>query len=213
MTETGDSQHTGKRSPVTVLPPYALLGVLLLLLFIFWTWLTPGNPEQSSKGISPERTMNETISPSSRATSSQITEENNGRLLTTQYAQSPHVIIRGTPISVEIADDAAERTLGLSKRASLPDGAGLLFIFEQEGTWGFWMKDMRFSIDMIWMNQNGRIVHIERSVSPETFPKTYQPPVPARYVLEVNAGVSERFGWKTGDDVLFVGIPQTLKNQ
>ena len=91
---------------------------------------------------------------------------------------------------MEIANTDAERTQGLSGRASLPAGTGLLFVFESPGKYGFWMKDMNFPIDIVWLGDGMLPVGIEKNVSPDSYPQVFYPPVPVRYVLEVNAGES-----------------------
>ena len=89
---------------------------------------------------------------------------------------------------VEIADTPVAQRQGLSGRSHLPVGHGLLFIFDKEGRHGIWMKDMLFPIDIVWLDGNGREVHQEKEVRPDTYPEVFTPPVPARYVLELNAG-------------------------
>ena len=96
--------------------------------------------------------------------------------------------IGDTIIKVEIADTEMEQAQGLSGRESLPTNMGLLFIFEKSGKYGFWMKDMRFPIDIAWLDSDYKIVYIETSLSPATYPKVFYPQTEARYVLEVNAG-------------------------
>ena len=96
-----------------------------------------------------------------------------------------------TEIKVEIADTDAERSLGLSGRDSLKTGYGMLFVFDTPGSYGFWMKDMKFSIDIIWIDADGRVIGVEKGVEPETYPKVFYPPTPAKYVLEVPAGFAD----------------------
>ncbi len=92
-------------------------------------------------------------------------------------------------LEVEVADTDADRTLGLSGRNELPRDRGMLFVFPTSGNHGIWMKDMNFPIDIIWLDEEKKVVHIEREVRPETFPYVFYPTVPAKYVLEVaNAG-------------------------
>ena len=100
--------------------------------------------------------------------------------------------------SFELADTPAERELGLSGRMSLADDTGLLFVFPQADIQSFWMKDMYMAIDILWLADDGTVVGIEKGVTPETFPETFHPPVPVRYVLEVAAGVAEKQGWDVG---------------
>ena len=102
--------------------------------------------------------------------------------------QNPTLTIGDTKIEVEIADTPTTRAQGLSGRASLAENTGLLFIFDRGEYHNFWMKDMNFPIDIIWLDDNWRVVDITVNALPQDFPTTYQPRAPARYVLEVNAG-------------------------
>ena len=112
------------------------------------------------------------------------------------------IIISGESIPVEIADMNTERIQGLSGRDSLTAGFGILFVFEKSDMHGFWMKDMKFPIDIIWISDDWRVVAMEKKVSPDTFPFIFYPPVPAKYVLELNAGEAEKLGIEPGKDVL-----------
>ncbi len=89
---------------------------------------------------------------------------------------------------IEVADTEGEREQGLSYRESLPAQHGMLFIFEKPGLYGFWMKDMSFPIDMVWLDESYHIVDIAHSVSPNSFPHVFYPPTPVKYVLETNPG-------------------------
>lgn len=96
-----------------------------------------------------------------------------------------------SPLRVDVARSQEQRILGLSGRQKLRDGEGMLFVYESEQELGFWMKDMEFAIDIIWINSHKRVLGVERSVSPETFPYVYRPSSPAQYVLEVSAGYAQ----------------------
>lgn len=115
-------------------------------------------------------------------------------------------IIGTTTIATEVADTNAERSLGLSGRPSLAEGSGLLFVFDVPGTWGFWMKDMQFSIDILFI-ENGTVVTLYEHVSPQTYrqdpPLVFKPKVPATYVLEVPAGFAAGRGITEGARVEF----------
>lgn len=91
-------------------------------------------------------------------------------------------------VVVEVADTETARELGLSGHAPLADGQGMLFVFDQDALWGFWMKDMRFAIDILWLDSSGRVVTIAANVSPDSYPQTFYPKMPARYVVELPAG-------------------------
>ena len=100
---------------------------------------------------------------------------------------------------IKIADTKEGRVKGLSGREKIGENEGLLFIFEKEGYWGIWMKDMNFPIDIAWLDVQKKVLHIEHSVKPETYPKIFYPPVPAWYVLETAAGIFEKNKIKVRD--------------
>lgn len=121
--------------------------------------------------------------------------------------------IGGIILNIEVADTDTERIQGLSSREArqndpiglgLGKNEGLLFVFEKEGYYGIWMKDMNFPIDIAWLNKDKKITHIEKNVSPETYPKVFYAlkennPILNLYVLEVNAGFFEKSKIKIGD--------------
>ncbi len=98
----------------------------------------------------------------------------------------------GKTIQLEIADSEATRRQGLSDRTSLPENSGMLFIFPTKSFEGFWMKDMHFPLDMVWLDENFRVVTIAENISPETYPKVFYPTEKALYVLEINAGLARQ---------------------
>jgi len=110
----------------------------------------------------------------------------------------------GSIIKTELADTLEAREKGLSGRNSLDSDASMLFVFDSEGYYDFWMPDMNFALDMIWMNQNYEIVDITKDAEPmpgtplEELPK-YKSSAPAQFVLEVNSGFSNEHGLKVGD--------------
>jgi uncharacterized membrane protein (UPF0127 family) len=91
-------------------------------------------------------------------------------------------------IPVSIADTSASREQGLSNTLSLPEEKGMLFIFEHDDAYGFWMKDMRYPLDMVWIDSAMKIAGITANVSDKSYPQIFYAPQPVRYVLEVNAG-------------------------
>lgn len=106
-------------------------------------------------------------------------------------------------IYAEIASTLNARELGLSYRDSIGDNEGLLFIFDKPDIYAFWMKDMKFSIDMVWLSEDGQVVHIEENVSPDTYPKVFANKPKALYVLELNAGMARKYGLYLGSRVVF----------
>ena len=112
--------------------------------------------------------------------------------------------IAGQSIKVELASTPLEQAQGLSGRESLKENEGMLFVFDQPGKYSFWMKDMNFAIDMIWLTEDGEVVYIKKDARPESYPETYGPDKDAKYVLEVASGFSEKNNLKEGDRVEFM---------
>ena len=123
------------------------------------------------------------------------------------YYEKKEILIGNKKIIVDIADDDLKREKGLSGRERLNDLEGMLFIFDKEGRYGFWMKDMNFSIDIIWINSEyevvdispNEIVYIEKDLNPESYPNVYYPDSDSSLVLEVVSGFSEENNLKVGD--------------
>jgi uncharacterized protein len=113
------------------------------------------------------------------------------------------VTIGSTRINVSVADTAEERTQGLSGRENLPENEGLLFIFEKSDRSGFWMKDMNFAIDIIWIDEQFSIIDIKENATPESYPEIFYPKQSARYVLEVPSGTVQSHNIKIGDKATF----------
>lgn len=111
------------------------------------------------------------------------------------------VILVGTStlLKLEVATSSESREQGLSNRLSLPADQGLLFIFPDPKFYGFWMKEMNFAIDIIWLDEDGVVVDITKEALPETYPEVFYPPTPIKYVIEVNAGYAEERGLELGD--------------
>lgn len=107
-------------------------------------------------------------------------------------------------VQAEVADTESKRQLGLMFREGLPEKQGMLFVFEREDKHSFWMKNMRLSLDIIWINKDKRIVDISLNVPPcKDSCKGFIPKEKAKYVLEVSAGFTEKNRVKIGDGVDF----------
>ncbi|MBF0595379.1 MAG: DUF192 domain-containing protein [Candidatus Omnitrophica bacterium] len=103
----------------------------------------------------------------------------------------------------EVMSTPEGREKGLMYRASLAEDQGMLFIFDEPAEYSFWMKNMSFPIDMVWLDQDKRVVHVELGVPPcEKDPcPVYSPQSKALYVLEVAAGQADESGIQTGDQL------------
>lgn len=119
---------------------------------------------------------------------------------------TPSVQINNTKIFVEIATSSVAIQKGLSGRPALDRNRGMIFIFDRPDYYRFWMPDMRFPIDIIWINGEEIVVGITKNILPETNmakPRFYTPKEPARYILEVNAGFADDKNIKIGDKAVF----------
>ncbi len=105
----------------------------------------------------------------------------------TEYKKSS-VILGKKQFSVAIADTNEKRNKGLGGRDYIAPDEGMLFVFEQSGEYCFWMKDVDFSIDILWFDESYELVHEVLSVHPESYPKSFCPPRSALYVLEIKGG-------------------------
>lgn len=104
-----------------------------------------------------------------------------------------------TGVDLYVADEEETRVRGLGGFSSIRENQGMLFVFDDIGKHGFWMKDMNFPIDIMWMDEYYKIIYIEENVKPESYPKIYGANVDSKYVLEVNAGFVEENDVVRGD--------------
>lgn len=123
------------------------------------------------------------------------------------YAPLIPIRIENIEVSASVANTTETRTKGLSGTPYLPKGVVKLFVFEESQEWSFWMKDMKYPIDIIWVDVTGKIVHIEKSVSPNSYPLSFVPHKPARYVVETAAGFVEQNKIEVGGTVI---IPKNI---
>jgi uncharacterized protein len=123
----------------------------------------------------------------------------------TDYYAAGKIILSDKEISIDIADSPDKRMKGLSGRPDINDDQGMLFVFDKADRHVFWMKDMLFPIDIIWL-KDGKIVDIKHNASipvPGAELELYSPKTEADMVLELKAGWALNNGLKEGDVVLF----------
>lgn len=110
--------------------------------------------------------------------------------------------VGGKTFRVEVVSDASKKQLGLGKREGICAKCGMLFVFDSLGHYSFWMKDMRFPLDLLWLS-GGHVVHIEKNVSKDSI-KVMSSGVSADSVLELNAGTVDSLGISKGSEVTFL---------
>jgi len=112
------------------------------------------------------------------------------------------LILNNRRIFLEVADTDAKRVQGLSGRDDLPKGSAMLFAFPESSRQCMWMKDMNFSLDMVWLDGSKRITKVKESVAPSTYPESFCADN-AKYVLEFNVGTIKENNLKVGQNLNF----------
>lgn len=111
-------------------------------------------------------------------------------------------------IKLLIADNQKSRQVGLSNRRSLSRDTGMLFIFDKADKPAFWMRDVKFPLDIIFINNN-KVVDIVKNAQPPKDgenPTIYTPDALADKVLEINGGLADEWGIKEGTEITFQGV-------
>ena len=117
-----------------------------------------------------------------------------------------NVTMNGLVLVADIAATDEQRTKGLSVKDRLGENEAMLFVFDNEAEHSFWMKNMKFPIDIIWLDSDKTIVHIEHNLQPCSFEllcPTYKPNVESLYVLETVGGFAEKHDIVKGTMVEF----------
>lgn len=119
------------------------------------------------------------------------------------FIKNPSVKINNYTFQLTVARSQEEKEVGMSKTTSLSENQGMIFLFKKPGFYSFWMKDMKFPIDIIYINDN-KIVTIQNNVQPvkdRESPIVYTSTEPSDKVLEINAGLARAYNFKKGDKV------------
>lgn len=123
-------------------------------------------------------------------------------VVTPQF-QTVELVIGGKVLNARIADTNKLRKQGLSGTPELGEGNAMLFVFKFLGAWSFWMKDMNYPIDILWLDEAKKIVSIKEHATPDSYPEQFFPTAPSLYVIEVADGFVKDHKTKIGDQVLF----------
>jgi len=116
------------------------------------------------------------------------------------------VTVNGVELVADVAANNTQRTKGLAVKDHLNENESMLFVFSSAANQAFWMKDMKFPIDIIWMDVNKTVIHIEHSLEPCStigYCQTYNPGADSLYVLETVAGFADRHGVTEGTKMQF----------
>ena len=111
--------------------------------------------------------------------------------------------VGSTEIRVAYASTEAEQEQGLSGTAPLTSEQGMLFMFSEPSVQSFWMKDMNYPIDIIWIDAGKKVIGVSAGADPSSYPQVYSSVLPAQYVLEVASGFAEANGIVPGTGVSF----------
>lgn len=122
----------------------------------------------------------------------------------TEVNNIKYIKIAGNIIKVDLALTEKDQNQGLSGRVGLKDDEGMLFVFDTPDKYSFWMKDMNFPIDIIWVSSDFKVIYIKKDATPESYPMAFTPDKDALYVLEVKSFFSEKNNLKIGDKLEFL---------
>jgi uncharacterized membrane protein (UPF0127 family) len=127
----------------------------------------------------------------------------NPTLCTASYRHDATIQADGNLINVEIPENGQKKATGLSGRSCIGVDQGMFFVFSQSGQYDFWMKDMKFPIDIVWVNEDKTVVDVTPNLMPDTYPKTFTSDKPAKYVLELRSGRAQQLNIAEGTQIQF----------
>lgn len=119
------------------------------------------------------------------------------------YRHDTTISIGLNSISAEVAKTDTQREQGLSGRSCIGSDQAMLFVFNKPGYYPFWMKDMKFPIDMVWLDSNHKVITVKANVNPSTYPQTLVSKKPSKYVLELQSGGSQQLNIAEGTVIKF----------
>ncbi len=180
-----------------MLPVFTALAGVCIIIIGFWLWGTESSPS-ATVTIAPtapllvtdkaETSAADTLPPPLVESSTSADSVAGHMSEALDWGKVVPLTIGQVAVQASVADTFVARMVGLSNTPYLPSDMVKLFVFDSDGPQPIWMKDMQYPIDIMWVDRAGVIVHLELSVDPSTYPQRFTSPVPARYVLEANAG-------------------------
>ena len=154
---------------------------------------------EAGKRTSDSNVATNTVSNSHESSEEQnVTNQNDWRSV---YPKTQDLKIADILVQASVAKTWAERIKGLSDTPFLPEEVVKLFIFDTMGEHSIWMKDMNYAIDIIWIDNQNKIVDIKKNATPESYPESFSPKTEALYVIETASGFVDKHKIKIGDAV------------
>lgn len=112
-------------------------------------------------------------------------------LLFALVSRPANVRIGQAVLNAKVLVTESEREKGLSGTSSLEEADAMLFVFPSDDKWGIWMKDMKYPIDIAWLDSNKIVKHLVENAQPSSYPTIFRPDQDVRYVLEMKAGTAK----------------------
>lgn len=184
-----------------VWPLYSLVGVFLLLFGGFGYVAYESTKEAAEVAAFESETIAKIDALATNAGAASV-KSTDADSVADLYPNTKPMKIRDIDVQASVAKTWPERIQGLSNTPYLPEDTVKLFIFDSSGMHSFWMKDMNYSIDILWVSEAGEIVHIEEQASPESYPAMFVPKTEARYVIETVAGFVQKHAIIVGEMVV-----------
>jgi hypothetical protein len=188
-----------KKTSVNYWPTYSLLGVLVVMtgLFAYFTYENNKNNSELQVSKDSEAFVSQIAksvmdSPEETVTKSPWQEI---------YPFTSVMSIGNVVVNASVAKTWSERITGLSNTPYLPEEVAKLFVFDSSALHSIWMKDMNYAIDIIWVDEESKIVYTKNDATPESYPESFVSDKPARYVIETVAGFVSKNNIKVGDTV------------
>ncbi len=171
---------------------------------------TPSQPPSPTTTALPSPSPRPSLSPTGTALPSPQ-PTTTPTLSPTATPQGPYITVGDVTLTVELAVTPLEKQVGLSGRDRLPTYAGMIFLYDEEAQYSFWMRGMLIPLDFLWIGADCTVFEVIADVpppekgAPTSSLPLYMPSAPVLHVLEVNAGVVEESGMQPGDRVRFFG--------
>ncbi len=160
-----------------VWPMYSLLAVFFMTIATFGVY----GYLYSTADVKEEKQVATVV----KAKKDVFTKDDSWQLI---YKDTQKMKIKDLIVDVSVAKTWPERIQGLSGTPYLPKNLVKLFIFDTPAFHSIWMKDMQYTIDILWVDADNKIIHIEKNATPESYPDLFIPEDPALYVIETVAG-------------------------